>query len=578
MEARRAPARACWVGRGVREDVSRRFALYGEDLRAPPKALATSLRVFVASVLPGVAFGTQLDEGTGAFLVTHVLLSTAVAGVVQSLVGGNAVMIVGVAEPIVICVKLTREWLASRGEADALLPVMCAAGLFAAAFQAAVALANVCGSTARLFTRFAEETFGLLIGLLFVQAAVAGLVDEFAAPPLEGDPELVAAFQLTNGLSSTLLALLLVLATFVLRDARHWQVLTGRVRGLLADYAPLIAVAFVTAVSYGLPGALVPAGLDDDVPTRVRSLVPWARETTSNYRVLSRLHELTRAQLAGAAVVGAVFAVLFVFDHTVSSKLAPQSDQKRPCTYDWDLLVNATTSAALSVCGLPPTNGVIPQSPLHLRALMTVGDDLEVTVHTNRLTNLLQALAVLAVAVAAPAVSTIPRGVVWGYFLTIALESLPGCQFAHRLSLMLAKRKAWRGMHLGDSAPAFTDPALVSTREVEVFTTVQLAALACVYGITWAGYAGLAFPLAIVLLVPFRHYVLPLAIPPAALAWLDATEDVEEVLEEVPPEIAEEERRELAALMSGEGRGPFSQLRRQLTSRLRRSAAVPDNA
>ena len=69
------------------------------------------------------------------------------------------------------------------------------------------------------FTRFSGETFGTLIALLFAQAAVKGLVDEFKLPE-----EAPVAYRTINGLWSTALAVLLVLLSLCLM---------GRGRGLL---------------------------------------------------------------------------------------------------------------------------------------------------------------------------------------------------------------------------------------------------------------------------------------------------------------------------------------------------------
>ena len=42
----------------------------------------------------------------------------------------------------------------------------------------------------------------------------------------------------------------------------------------------------------------------------------------------------------------------------------------------------------------------------------------------------------------------------------------------------------------------------VPLRTVAAFTALQLAAVGAIYGVTWAGVAGVLFPLPIVLLVP----------------------------------------------------------------------------
>ena len=64
------------------------------------------------------------------------------------------------------------------------------------------------------------------------------------------------------------------------------------------------------------------------------------------------------------------------------------------------------------------------------------------------------------------------------------------------------------------------------------FTLVQLFALGAVWGVTWAGVYGIAFPLLIMALVPLRQYVLVKMFPASSLVHLDTAEDVEEMIEE----------------------------------------------
>lgn len=59
--------------------------------------------IFFASALPVIAFGEQLSKDTdGALSTVETLASTAICGVIHSVIGGQPMLIVGVAEPTVI--------------------------------------------------------------------------------------------------------------------------------------------------------------------------------------------------------------------------------------------------------------------------------------------------------------------------------------------------------------------------------------------------------------------------------------------------------------------------------------------
>merc|ERR1740117_1825105 len=70
----------------------------------------------------------------------------------------------------------------------------------------------------------------------------------------------------------------------------------------------------------------------------------------------------------GLAVVPAlVLTILFFFDHNVSSLMAqaPEFHLKKPPTYNWDFLVVGILVLVCGLLGIPFTNGLIPQAPLH---------------------------------------------------------------------------------------------------------------------------------------------------------------------------------------------------------------------
>jgi hypothetical protein len=128
---------------------------------------------------------------------------------------------------------------------------------------------------------------------------------------------------------------------------------------------------------------------------------------------------------------------------------------------------------------------------------------------------------------ASPVVKLLPRAVLWGYFIFMAIESFPGNQFIHRVTLFVTDLTSFRA---GDTQPAYVE--LVPKEDTFKFTLVQLFALGSVYAVTWAGVYGIAFPLLIMALVPLRQYGLIKMFPASSLRHLDSAEDVEEVFEE----------------------------------------------
>ncbi|KVI05984.1 Bicarbonate transporter, C-terminal [Cynara cardunculus var. scolymus] len=74
-----------------------------EDVRGRALILAPTTYIFFASALPVIAFGEQLSRDTdGSLSTVETLISTAICGLIHSILGGQPLLILGVAEPTII--------------------------------------------------------------------------------------------------------------------------------------------------------------------------------------------------------------------------------------------------------------------------------------------------------------------------------------------------------------------------------------------------------------------------------------------------------------------------------------------
>ena len=77
---------------------------------------------------------------------------------------------------------------------------------------------------------------------------------------------------------------------------------------------------------------------------------------------------------------------------------------------------------------------------MHTRSLMGVGQDRTKpgaadVVLEQRMSNLIQSVLVGVCLFISPVIKLMPRAVLWGYFVFMAIESFPGNQFIHRITL-----------------------------------------------------------------------------------------------------------------------------------------------
>ncbi|KAG7991102.1 hypothetical protein I3843_02G058600 [Carya illinoinensis] len=221
------------------------------------------------------------------------------------------------------------------------------------------------------FTRLAGELFGLLIAMLFMQEAIRGLVGEFGMPERENPKsiEFQPSWRFANGMFALVLSFGLLLTAIRSRKARSWRYGSGWLRGFVADYGVPLMVLVWTAVSY-LTARSIPKG----IPRRLFSPNPWSLGAYENWTVIKDMLNVPVLYIFGAFIPATMIAVLYYFDHSVASQLAQQKEfnLRKPSSYHYDLLLLGFMVILCGLIGIPPSNGVIPQSPMHTKTLATL--------------------------------------------------------------------------------------------------------------------------------------------------------------------------------------------------------------
>merc|ERR1712110_1268934 len=179
-----------------------------------------------------------------------------------------------------------------------------------------------------------------------------------------------------------------------------------------------------------------------------------------------------------------------------------------------DLLVVAVINLFLTLFGLPWIHGAIPHSPLHARAL---ADFKEVVAkgsdgHTNEVITGVRETRVsaifahvligLSLFMLPTPLTSIPKPVLDGLFLFVALTSLYGNQFFERLLLLVTEQSAYPPNHYLRRVPQ---------KKIHTFTAIQFIQLLviAVIGFYPLAYMKMFFPILILLLLPIRQYLIP---------------------------------------------------------------------
>lgn len=363
--------------RGIKNDLRGRLLCYKQDwkggLRAGIRILAPTTYIFFASAIPVISFGEQLERDTGGTLTAvQTLVSTALCGIIHSIVGGQPLLILGVAEPTVLMYTFMFDFAKDRKDLGPHLFLAWTGWVcvWTALLLFLLAVLGACSIINR-FTRIAGELFGLLIAMLFMQQAIKGVVEEFRIPKRENlkQAALQPSWRFGNGMFALVLSFGLLLTALRSRKARSWRYGTGWLRGFIADYGVPLMVLVWTAISY-IPVNNVPRG----IPRRLFSPNPWSAGAYSNWTVIKEMVNVPPLYIVGAFIPATMIAVLYYFDHSVASQLAQQKEfnLKKPSSYHYDLLLLGFLVILCGLIGIPPSNGVIPQSPMHTKSLATL--------------------------------------------------------------------------------------------------------------------------------------------------------------------------------------------------------------
>ncbi|KAK3031117.1 hypothetical protein RJ639_035115, partial [Escallonia herrerae] len=305
----------------------------------------------------------------GSLSTVETLTSTAICGVIHSIFGGQPLLILGVAEPTVIMYTYLYNFCKGRPDLGGELFLAWAGWVcvWTALLLFLQAIFNACTIINR-FTRIAGELFGMLITVLFMQEAVKGLVSEFRIPKGEDPAAEKYNFQwlFANGLLAIIFAFGLLLTALKSRRARSWNFGTGWFRAFVADYGVPFMVLVWSALSLSVPNK-VPSG----VPRRLFSPLPWETVSLHHWTVIQDMGKVPLVYVFAAFVPAVMIAGLYFFDHSVASQLAQQKEfnLKKPSAYHYDILLLGVLTLLCGLTGLPPSNGVLPQSPMHTKSL-----------------------------------------------------------------------------------------------------------------------------------------------------------------------------------------------------------------
>uniref|UniRef100_A0A3P8ZAB5 Bicarbonate transporter-like transmembrane domain-containing protein n=1 Tax=Esox lucius TaxID=8010 RepID=A0A3P8ZAB5_ESOLU len=458
------------AGRGIYEDLCRRLPFYTSDFtdgivgsnKTLLKYMTTAIFLYIAILLPAIAFGSLNDESTRGEMVIR-----------------------GICD-----------------DYDLDFPAFYACiGLWNSLFLILGGIFNV-SLLMKLFKRSTEEVIALFISIAFVVDALKGTIKSKKDNRLSS-LTLSSSLPLQDSLiqctrERPVLCLLLMLGTlwlgYTLYQFKRSPFLHAKVREVLSDCAlPISVLAFSFIGSY----------LFNDIELPVFNFHNGPMFNVAPFEKLSAINVLS------AMGLGFLLAILIFIDQNIVVSLtnAPENRLLKGTAYHWDLMLSGLINILMSVLGLPWMHAAFPHSTLHVRQLAFVEQRVEgghlyetiVSVKETRLTSLAANIFIgVSVFLLPVPLQWIPKPVLYGLFLYIALTSIDGNQMCDRMALLLKEQTSYPPAHYIRKVPQ---------RKIHYFTFLQMMQLLvlCGFGMYPLPYMKMIFPLLMVLLIPIRY-------------------------------------------------------------------------
>ncbi|NWZ96321.1 S4A11 protein, partial [Nesospiza acunhae] len=519
------------IGKGISDDIARRFPVYALDFtdgiignnKAIGKYITTMIFLYFACLLPAIAFGSLNDENTrGAIDVRKTIFGQCIGGLLYALFSGQPLVVLLTTAPLALYINVI-QGICDDYNLD-FSAFYAWIGLWNSFFLVIYSLFNV-SLLMKLFKRSTEEIIALFISITFVLDAIKGIVKVFkkyyhndhtgdgksgadAIPGLGINTSFLMNSSVSEnqtcthdghyGRETAVLSLMLMLGTLwlghTLYQFKKSPYLHARVREILSDCALPISV-----LTFSVVGSFIFNEIE---------MSKFNYNASDSLFVLAPVQSLSIGSVMSAMGLGFLLSMLFFIEQNIVASLtnAPENRLVKGTAYHWDLLLVALINTGLSVFGLPWIHAAFPHSPMHVRALAYVEERVEsghiyetiVSVKETRLTSLMANFLVgLSLLLLPFPLQWIPKPVLFGLFLYIALTSIDGNQLFERVALLLKEQTAYPPTHYIRRVPQ---------RKIHYFTGLQVLQLLilCGFGMSPLPYMKMIFPLIMIGMIPIR--------------------------------------------------------------------------
>ncbi|XP_008591620.1 PREDICTED: band 3 anion transport protein [Galeopterus variegatus] len=517
---------------GLVRDIRRRYRHYLSDITDAfsPQVLAAVIFIYFAALSPAITFGGLLGEKTRNQMgVSELLISTAVQGILFTLLGAQPLLVVGFSGPLLVfeeaffsfCEDRQLEYLVGRVWIGFWLILLV---VLVVAFEGSLLV--------RFISRYTQEIFSFLISLIFIYETFSKLIKIFQDHPLQEhyDPSVTITSKPQAPLPNTaLLSLVLMAGTFffamMLRKFKNSSYFPGKLRRVIGDFGVPISILIMVLVDFSIQTTYTQKlSVPDGLKVSNSSARGWVIHPLGLYK------DFPIWMMFASALPALLVFILIFLESQITTLIVSKPERKliKGSGFHLDLLLVVGMGGVAALFGMPWLSATTVRSVTHTNALTvmgkasTPGAAAQIQgVKEQRISGLLVSVLVGLSILMEPILSRIPLAVLFGIFLYMGVTSLSGIQLFDRILLLFKPPK----YH-----PDVSYVKRVKTWRMHLFTCIQIICLAVLW-VVKSTPASLALPFVLILTVPLRHFLLPLIFRKLELQCLDA-DDVKVTFDE----------------------------------------------
>ncbi|XP_017766038.1 PREDICTED: electroneutral sodium bicarbonate exchanger 1 isoform X6 [Eufriesea mexicana] len=561
---------------GLLNDIKRKAPFYFSDFKdaLALQCVASFIFLYFACLSPIITFGGLLGEATGKNMAAmESLVSGFVCGIGYGFFSGQPLTILGSTGPVLVfetivyefCKKSEWNYMSFRFWIGSWITLIL---LILVAIDAS---ALVC-----YITRFTEENFATLIAFIFIYKAIENVLSIGKKYPINthaNDPYIYECWcnlpnsslpssydnvnwtaldqktcQSFNGTlvgdgcnqshyipDVFLMSIILFMGTFLLsvelKDFKNALFFPSKVRQVVSDFAVIIAIFSMSTLDHFV-----------NIPTPKLEVPEEFKPTLGDRGWIIWPFQSNPWWSAIVACLPALLGTILIFmDQQITAVIVNRKENKlkKGCGYHLDLFILAILIEICSVMGLPWFVAATVLSINHVNSLKLESECAApgekpqfLGVREQRATHILIFLMIGCSVLLTPMLRHIPMPVLFGVFLYMGVASLKGLQFFDRILIMLMPVKY---------QPDYMFLRQVPLKRVHLFTTIQLACLACLWIIKSFSSTSILFPLMLVVMIGIRKSL-----------DLIFTQRELKILDDVMPEPSKKHADDLRQLESGE--------------------------